>query len=630
MIKFKKVKMHNFLAFTDAELPLDRQGLVLIEGENLSSNAYDSNGSGKSSLLSSITYAIYGKTVTNESGDEVIKVQAGTDCYVYLYFVIGKTPYRIERYRKGKHGNKNKLKLFANDKEITAATMTKTQALIDKLINIDFTTYVNTISYGQGDIPIFSKATDKGKKEILESLANIGIYEEARQLASSKAKDARVEADSLNSQINILKANREQYINLREQETAKYAEVTKRKEELKKSFAIAQEKLKESTPKYEQAVKDIEAKIKEVKVPNLSKLRDNAYALDSIASKTEQSISKQEYDKTALLSSIKDMKRQYNDTYTTTNCPVCGAPLDSEHRKKELYKLALNMKDTAKKISEIDAQIGKLNLDYKKQLKKAQEAKEKLHALDNKIQQAQNMQQTLYFKKNQLDNKYDSIKQEVSIAKSSLASLMLTKPKDYKKEIAGIDHKLEAMQIKVDTSTKNSYTYNELATKVFSRQGIPSMVLDLATPFINERANHYLTILSGSALRLTLKSQTLNADKTLSDKIDLEVTNLAGDSSYKKCSAGERKRIDIALALAIQDLQQSHSNMAVNLGLYDECFEGLDTVGCESVVEILKQKAKELGTVFVITHNEALKPLFDTVITVSKNRNGQSSIKGRA
>ena len=72
MIKFKKVKMHNFLAFTDAELPLDRQGLVLIEGENLSSDAYDSNGSGKSSLLSSITYAIYGKTVTNESGDEVI------------------------------------------------------------------------------------------------------------------------------------------------------------------------------------------------------------------------------------------------------------------------------------------------------------------------------------------------------------------------------------------------------------------------------------------------------------------------------------------------------------------------------------------------------------------------------
>ncbi|MCP6717520.1 hypothetical protein NL524_30015, partial [Klebsiella pneumoniae] len=86
------------------------------------------------------------------------------------------------------------------------------------------------------------------------------------------------------------------------------------------------------------------------------------------------------------------------------------------------------------------------------------------------------------------------------------------------------------------------------------------MAMDLIIPFLNEHTNHYLAKLSGSLLTVNMDTQTMNADKTLADKFNLQVFNGAGADNYLNCSAGEKKRIDIAISFAIQDLQNSKSN----------------------------------------------------------------------
>lgn len=192
MIKFKRAVLHNFLSYHDAELNLDDQGVTLIEGVNNSNDAYTSSGSGKSSLLSAITYALYGRTVTGLTSNAVINKEVGTDCCVELYFDIDADKYCIKRYRKGKKGNANKVRLYLNDKEITEATNPKTDDTIQTLIGIQFNTYVNTISYGSSDEPVFSQATDKGKKEILENLANTTVYAQAKSVASDKLKEFKL------------------------------------------------------------------------------------------------------------------------------------------------------------------------------------------------------------------------------------------------------------------------------------------------------------------------------------------------------------------------------------------------------------------------------------------------------
>ena len=44
----------------------------------------------------------------------------------------------------------------------------------------------------------------------------------------------------------------------------------------------------------------------------------------------------------------------------------------------------------------------------------------------------------------------------------------------------------------------------------------------------------------------------------------------------------------------------------------------MDAIGCERLIEVLEEKAKKFGTIFVITHNESLKDLFKKSVTVVK------------
>ena len=147
MVRFKKVEMQNFMAIKEAALELDNRGLILIEGENKTNESFQSNGSSKSSLVSSITYALYGKTEKGLKADDVVNNKIGKNTYVKLYFDIGEDHYRIERYRKDKE-NKNKVKLFLNDKDITGSTNDVTDKQIQELFGIDFNTYLNSIIYG--------------------------------------------------------------------------------------------------------------------------------------------------------------------------------------------------------------------------------------------------------------------------------------------------------------------------------------------------------------------------------------------------------------------------------------------------------------------------------------------------
>lgn len=197
---------------------------------------------------------------------------------------------------------------------------------------------------------------------------------------------------------------------------------------------------------------------------------------------------------------------------------------------------------------------------------------------------------------------------------------------DFSKDIKALEESLDSLDVQVESEEKKVEDYGILANKVFSRQGIQSMAMDLIIPYLNEHTNYYLAKLSGSVIQVYMSTQTLNANNTLADKFDLQVKNASGADSYQSCSAGEKKRIDIAISFAIQDLLNSNSETGINIAIYDECFDGLDAVGTEKVIEIMQEKQKKIGTVFVITHNELLKPLFENVITVEKDKNGISRI----
>lgn len=624
MIKFTNLELHNYKSFLDATLSLENKGVVLIEGRNTSNNSYQSNAAGKSTLLSGITFALYGKTIEGASGDAVINSTVGKDCHVFLYFNKDGVDYRIERYRKGTKGNANKVRLYANDKEITASTLALTNAKIEELIGITFGTYANTISYGQGDEPVFSQATDKGKKEILENLANISIYEKAKDQAKEHAAEEQAKANQLSTEYHGLESKVTMLKQYESQAKEKGAQVAKQK--TKDAEAIAninreindlQSAITEAKQVFDKATQEYNA-YKDTPVPTSTELSNQVTSMSSDYNNAKMSAT---ILKRNIAKSLKDLK----DATDATNCPLCGAPLDANHRAAEMARLTKEVKDQA--------------AQYKEANGKAETIMPELTEAQNKLSSVDDAAKKIYSKKSSLQTRMHASEHDyvskVDYAKNlverrdGLKNRTYEVPDvDYSADIADIEKQMQELSDKQMTADGMLDAYQLLADKVFSRKGVPSMALDLVTPFLTEHTNHYLAKLSGSILKVSMTTQTLNANKSLSDKFDIQVFNDAGASSYQSCSTGEKKRIDIAIAFAIQDLQNSKSNLATNIAIYDECFDGLDAIGAETVIELLKEKAKTVGSIFVITHNDTLKPFFDSVITVEKGTDGISHMLG--
>ena len=635
MVRFKKVEMENFTAIKEAKLDLENQGLVLIEGVNKSNDSFDSNGSAKSSLLSSITYALYGKTEKGLSSDDVVNNIEKKNTKVQLEFSIGKDEYRIERYRKHKKF-KNKVKLFCNGKEITGSTNAVTDKQILELFGIDFNTYVNAIMYGQGDIPMFSQATDKGKKEILESITNVEAYKKAQDVAKEKIKE--VEEKQQQEQNEIEKLNYRLEINEEQfnKDMNYYNEVMEKKEQEEKEY---QNKLSE----FNKNIEDIDTEISSYK----DTLTDVEIAPYEYPSEYENLLNRIEQGKSILqekivplitgadvdiktcLNKISSLNEKLKALDTSSTCPVCGSPIDNSHKLKE------------KESIEQDIQRDNQYLEvYRNQKEKAeskqQEITEKLNTLqeevnkyqqekdnhDKKVQNEYAKQQQIYNYINSLENKKNNLVKPVL---NDYSYIKEPSKEEYDKEKEAINKSIDKHKDNVvELETKKS-RYKD-AVDAFSNKGIRSVVLDFITPFLNEKANKYLQTLSGSDIEIEFQTQVKNSKGELKDKFDVIVKNSNGGESYKSNSAGEQKRIDLAISFAIQDLIMSKDEISTNIALYDECFDGLDTIGCENVVNLLKDRLNTVGTIFVITHNQSLKPLFENVITMVKE-NGVSRLE---
>lgn len=626
MVKFKYVKMNNFMAIKEAELELDNQGLILIEGVNKTNDSFDSNGSSKSTLVSSITYALYGKTEKGLKADDVVNKYEKKNTSVILSFNIGEDNYRVERYRKHKEF-KNKVKLFCNDKEITGSTNDVTDKQIQDLFGIDFNTYVNAIIYGQGDIPMFSQATDKGKKEILESITKVEVYKKAQDVAKEKVKEVEEQQNKEQQEIEKLGYQKELKQEQFDKEVSKYNQVMEQKKQEEETFKQRQEEYNNKVKELDEQINTLKQNIPEIEntefifSDNYNKAKEGIELIkNNINDKLMPVWNQEELSERVVDQEIRSIQSKINQLDTNDHCPVCGSPIDNSHKVKEKENMETQISQEQEKLKQHKENKQKIEdkkreletkINQLEQMMKEEDLQKQNH--DREIQK-QYQQQEVYNNISQLENSKSGLQKPTL---NDYSYIEKPDEKLYKKEQNDIDkaidkHKDKVVQLE---TKKNKYSN---AVDAFGNKGIRSVVLDFITPFLNERANEYLQTLSGSDIEIEFQTQVKNSKGELKDKFDVIVKNSNGGESYKANSAGEQKRIDLSISFAIQDLIMSKDDISTNIALYDECFDGLDTIGCENVVKLLKDRLKTVSTIFVITHSESLKPLFENVITMVK------------
>ena len=651
MFKFKKIKAKNFLSYKDLELDLDKRWLILVEGKNLTNSAFLSNGSAKSSLLSTVTYALYGKTEKGQTADEVVNNKVGKDTSVKLYFDVDEQAYRIERYRKDKK-NKNQVKLFKGNDEIKTNSAKETNQRILDLFGIDYSAYINSISIGQGSETSFSDATDKQKKEILENVANIAIYARAQEVAKQKVTDTQTNLAEYKNKLANYESEKDKFETLKQSEQDKY-------DNAMSYYSSAQELLNEAEGKYEdlkeQANLDTLNEQKDKLVEELDRIK---YLIDNREPKQTFTLDTSEYEnkiselqvilnkfsaeKMSKENEVNNLKVSYNSFNTATVCPTCGSPLDPTHALNEQEKIV----NQVAKIKEYIIQLeGGINMTNKKITEAKQELQDKQTEFnefvadrDREYDSIISVNQKAYFNKqqevNSIQSQIDKVNNDIQNAYNTMEHYRwdLEKreqpnpPYDYKEELDKLEKDNKENMEKVDKLTDDMLEYEQVV-KMYSNSGVRSIVLDNITPYLNEQANKYLAILAGSTIQINLTTQKENKDGSISDKFEVEVYNASGGSDYKSASAGERKRIDLAISFALQDLVIKQNNTSVNLLMLDEVFENLDEVANENVITLLEEKAKEVDSIFVITHNEQLKGLFSNKVTVVKEQDGISKLE---
>ena len=133
MLKIKNVSAKNFMSVGNnmQAVNFDTDSLTLVLGHNLDLGGDGSrNGTGKTTIINALSFALYGEALTNIRKDNLINKTNGKGMMTTVDFEINGTEYRIERGRRP-----NVLKFYIDGVEVEFESVD--QIVISQLETID-------------------------------------------------------------------------------------------------------------------------------------------------------------------------------------------------------------------------------------------------------------------------------------------------------------------------------------------------------------------------------------------------------------------------------------------------------------------------------------------------------------
>lgn len=142
------------------------------------------------------------------------------------------------------------------------------------------------------------------------------------------------------------------------------------------------------------------------------------------------------------------------------------------------------------------------------------------------------------------------------------------------------------------------------ADRILSTKGVRAHLLENALGSIEQIANSYLDRLAGAELKLHLSPYSEKAKGGgVKDSIGMTIE---GGRGYRGASGGERRRIDLALALALGEVAAAASGTAPGTLFLDEAFDSLDDAGREAASTVISALAQD-RCVVLVSHDAGLQ-----------------------
>lgn len=628
-MKFLTLEVENFMALANAKVELDQRGLVLIQGVNAGDSSAASNGAGKSTLMNSLMWCIYGETSHGVKGDDVLSTGHEKNCRVKVTIEDEGKRYAIIRHRKHKEF-KNRLIVRGEDGDMTKGKDSLTQEFVERQIGASKEVFMASIYASQEAMPDLPGMSDKNLKTIVEEAAGVDRLTKAYAIARERANAAAARMETTKTKMDACLSLVESAQNeLESAKTSSEAWERDRSERLD----VARADLVGA----EVMLTEVEMELRSLP----EQIRDTE---NSIGKEREKLASKEEHDAklvkvrgaiTDIRASIRiteniqkeamqrarafKVKAEEVNTKVGEPCPTCGKAYCVEDLStvKESF-----VEQARSEISQAQASATSV-AKYQEHLEKALKIESSLvastpdvSAIISRIEQLTKELGTLRHREKEV------VAVEALVARARSEVDRITKEtnpflaviKRHEESLAANKSNYGVLKTELKNIQEQALLLDK-ARQVYSPAGVRSHILTSVTPFLNAQTAEYLNTLSDGNIVAEWSTMESTKKGEWRDKFNISVSKIGASKTFQTLSGGEKRKVRIACSLALQDLVASRASKNIELFIGDEIDDALDTAGLERLMGILEAKARERGTVMIISHKE-MKSWFRETITV--------------
>ena len=198
-ILLKDLTVKNFMSVGNQTqaVRFDQEQLTLVLGENLDQGGDDSgsrNGTGKTTIINGLSYALYGQALTNIKRNNLINKTNGKHMLVTLNFEKNNVQYRIER---GRSPTFTKFYVDDQEQEMTDESQgdsRKTQEAINTLLGMSHDMFKHIVALNTYSEPFLAMRTND-QRAIIEQLLGITILSEKAETLKEEIRNTRAAID---------------------------------------------------------------------------------------------------------------------------------------------------------------------------------------------------------------------------------------------------------------------------------------------------------------------------------------------------------------------------------------------------------------------------------------------------
>jgi DNA repair exonuclease SbcCD ATPase subunit len=562
-IQFNKIRYKNILSTGNVftEIQLNKSRTTLVSG---------TNGSGKSTILDAITFALYGKPFRKINKPQLINTINVKDLVVEVDFTVSGNDYRIRRGMKP-----NIFEIYRNGELVNqdAAARDYQAYLEQNILGLNYKSFNQIVVLGSATYVPFMELPAYQRREIIEDLLDIQVFSTMNLLLKDRVSLNKESITDNNYQIDLIKSKIESAVEHNDSiRKIRESEVSKIRERMQEHIdRIEEEKI--HIEGIETIISGLIASIEDK--PAVKKKLDRTKSI------------RQELDG-VLRGYLKDL----NFYHDNDNCPTCKQGIDHDFKETIVTDRNQKKNEAETGLTEIEAKIAEIEARV-----------EEISKVEDTIQ-THNLkigEHRAHIKMSM--NALKSFKDDLDAAEKEVEEVDTSKLEEYNKGLKD----LQADQTKLFDERETL----GVAAAMLKDGGIKTRIIRQYIPVMNKLINKYL-----SAFELFV-------DFHLDENFNEVIKSRFRDAfSYASFSEGEKLRISLSIMLSWRAVAKLRNSVSTNLLILDETLDGaMDGAGVENLIDTL-HNLNNNDNIFVISHrSDQFGEKFDSHIKFEKVKN---------